>query len=480
MSAFQKGFDTFASLHGVNVGAEQGADYVSNIGAEIMKFTADMADLKQRKQNVDIDCLKGFLAEEWHDHTFNLDAALKGKAIRANAIKPGEPSNNTPIDIELSDGSKAQLKYYKTAKDSAREQADPRYAGMQRIIPADQLKEAEGIISKLVKVELAKDPNSERARAYQDVQNMLTDRLKSGGAESKPLDEAEAKRIAKILKENGFDPDDHGFTTESLISAEYIMSQAFKAGMSAALVSVVLRVAPEICGMICKLIKDGEIDGDEFKRIGLAAARGSSEGYIRGTIAAAITITCKAGHLGVALKTANPTVIGAVVAMTMNTVQNGCLMAFGRMSKHEFAGHCAQDLFVTAASLGLGVAGAAAASAMFTPAAAVFGYMIGSFVGSVIGSFVYSGVYACIVAFCIDSGSTFFGLVKQDYELPNDVLKTIGVHVFEYEKFEPIKFALQKFEPKFFEHKKFEPMKINITFLRRGVISVGTVGYANT
>ena len=255
------------------------------------------------------------------------------------------------------------------------------------------------------------------------------------------------------------------------------MSQAFKAGLSAALISVVMKVGPEICGVIYRLIKNREIDAEIFKSIGMAAVNSSTEGYIRGTIAAAVTISCKAGHLGAVLKSANPSIIGAVVAVTMNTVQNACLMSFGKMSKQEFADYCAQDLIVAGFSLGLGVTGGAAAAALFTPAASIFGYMIGSFVGSVVGSFVYKGGYSCAISFCVESGSTFFGLVEQNYELPIDVLKSTGVKIFEYEKIEPKKFNPQKFEVKRFEYKKFEPININITFLRRGVIGVGAVGY---
>ena len=92
---------------------------------------------------------------------------------------------------------------------------------------------------------------------------------------------------------------------------------------------------------------------------------------------------------------------------------------------------------------------------------------------------MYKGVYSCVISFCIESGSTFFGLVDQNYELPEDILEKIGVKVFEYEKFEPVKFTYQSFQPKHFEYRRFEPVKINVTFLRRGVIGVGMIGYAS-
>lgn len=207
--------------------------------------------------------------------------------------------------------------------------------------------------------------------------------------------------MAKIAKESGFDPAEWGLTTEELMEFEYIMNQAFKAGLSAALVSVVLKVAPEICGIICKLMKEGEVDAEQLKRLGFAALSGGAEGFIRGTVAATVTTACKAGLMGETLKTLNPGIMGAITAIAMNTIQNACLLAVGKISKHDFACKCAEDLVITACSGGVGMAGAAAATALFSPAAAVFGYIVGSFVGSVIGSFVYKGVYSCVISFCI-------------------------------------------------------------------------------
>lgn len=311
-------------------------------------------------------------------------------------------------------------------------------------------------------------------KRYQEALDKLTDRLESSdGAESIPLTEAEAKELARLAKEAGFDPAEWGLTTEELMEFEYIMNQAFKAGLSAALVSVVLKVAPEVCGILCRLIKDGEVDAEQLKRLGYAAVSGGVEGYIRGTVAAAVTIACKAGLMGGTLKNLNPSIIGAITAIAMNTIQNACLLAMGKMSKHDFASKCAEDLVITACSIGVG----AATAALFTPAAAVFGYMIGSFVGSVVGGFVYKGIYSCVISFCVESGSTFFGLVDQNYELPGSVLEKIGMQVFEYEKFEPISFAYQTFQAEKFEYNRFEPVQIDITFLRRGVIGVGKIGY---
>lgn len=107
----------------------------------------------------------------------------------------------------------------------------------------------------------------------------------------------------------------------------------------------------------------------------------------------------------------------------------------------------------------------------------VFGFMLGSFLGSIVGSLVYDAGKRVCLSFCVELGFTFFGLVKQDYVLPKDVIESLGLKVFKYEKFIFNTPDIKKFEPKRFNYKKFEPNTINIYFLRRGVIGVNKVGY---
>lgn len=510
MLSFKDGYETFVRVNGAQVGVDHGAEYISNIETEIEKLT-NAINNPSRKLSDDIHSAKGYLAEWWHEGSFNIDAAVKGVKTRADA-----PDDNGIVDIFLN-GDKYQVKYYKDGIASAEAQAktvlqhfkeycskyrrehngqeptktleeymkehnfidknDPYYLGQGRLIPVDQLKNAhDWLRDKILKESNGGRPD--QIKRYQEALDKLTDRLKSrDGAESIPLTEEESRELAKLAKEAGFDPADWGLTTEELVQFDYIMKQAFYAGLSAATISFILKVAPEVCGIIWKLIKNSQVNVEDFKRLGFAALEGSSQGFIRGTIAAAITTSVKAGAFGTTVKAMNPTIIGAIVAISLNTVQNACLMSFGKMSKSEFAEHCAQDLIVTTCAIGMGVAGGAIATAMFTPAAAIYGYMIGSFIGSVVGSFVYKGVYSCFMSFCVESGSIFFGLVDQNYELPVDVLKSMGAKVFEYEKFEPKRFEYQKFEPKRFEYQKFKPVKIDVKFLRRGVIGVSTIGY---
>ena len=301
---------------------------------------------------------------------------------------------------------------------------------------------------------------------------MLTDKISDNeGVESIPLTETKSRYVAQLAKEGLVDPKKLGLTTEELIQESDIIRESFKAGMSAAVVSLVLRITPEILNAIDYLIQNGEIDEVQYKSIGLAAVTGASEGFIRGSISAAITANCKAGLLGSALKEVNPSIIGMVTVVTMNTMQNSFKVAKGEMTRQELTDELIKQMFVSTCSLYIG---GISQGIIEIP---VLRFMIGSFIGSMIGSVTYSVGYSAVMSFCVENGFTMFGLVDQNYELPKEILEEIGVEVFDYENFDYENFEPEKFNVTTFDFQSYEYEKYDIVFLRRGVIGIGRVGY---
>lgn len=528
MTTFENGYRAFADLAGVNVAAFGGGGYVGNVEIAIDELQKAINTLS--KDGKGIDTLKGVAAEHWHAHTHNIDAAVKGVSARAEVLK-SQVVGSVDVKGNWKDADYGS-KFYKNGGAAGKVQAEiyrakyekfcksqtkagneplsyegyfqqeykkyltecgkknrvpqsidevfpgykdpnnPLYMGQHRLIAKDQLEEARAWLKTKI-LEESNGGRQDQVKRYQETLDKLTDRVKSNeGSESIPISKEEAENLAKLAKEEGFDPAKFGLTTEKLIGWDDIMRQANQAGLSAAVISVVLEVAPELLKIIMKLLYDEGVDEKDFKRVGFAALKGTSLGYVRGSVAAAITIACKSGKLGTALKGTDPTVIGAVVALTMNTIQNATLMAFGRITTHEFANRCIQDLFTTSCSLALGYA-----LQTLLPQLPVVGYMIGSFVGGVVGSFTYQTAYSCVMSYCINSGCKFFGLVKQDYILPKEILEELGLAIFEYEEFEYDTFECEKFEYDTFQYEEFEYAPVNISFIRRGVIGVNTIGY---
>lgn len=502
MQGFREGFAYFCSNTGAVLGVDIGEQYVDSVNTSIDDLIESLNQFDGYK--TDSSKLQGDLAEFWHAGTFNIDAAVKDTGSRAYVNRSHDFAS---ADISTNHGDKYGLKYYKNAALSAKAQSksvferfkqyqaqggkdsldkfledrgynnidsilnDPIYTGQKRLIPKDQLVEATEWLKRKIAKEACARP--EQVKRYQETLDLLTDRIKdSKGSESIPLSREDAQRLAELAKQGKVKAEDLGLTTEELITYEYILQQSLKAGLTAATITVVLKIAPEIVKAVKFLIDNEEIDAQQFKTVGFAAISGVSEGFIRGSISAGLTVACKAGLLGQAAKTVSPCAIGMAVVIVMDTMKNAFKVATGKIDRHEMTNALVKETFVASVSL---MGGSLLQTIL--PELPTLGFMLGSFVGSVAGGMLYSVVNNVIISFCIDTGFTMFGLVAQNYTLPEDVMREIGVTVFT-----PTQFAPSHFEPCRFEPTKFEPSHFSITtfkpyFLRRGVIGIREIGY---
>lgn len=504
MEGFAEGYSFFEKNSGSYTASIMGEDYVHDVSDAIGTLRDDLNTFNGFRTKP--DALKGDIAEFWHSDTFNIDAVVKGSKSRTYVDRSHDFASP---DVTSNFGKDFGLKYYKTGTDSAKQQAksvferfkeyqsqggkdsleeflkkrgldnidkilnDPIYNGQLRVVPKDQLEEAIAWLQRKILEEGSKRP--EQVARYQETLDMLTDKIKDGkGTESIALTKEEAERLARLAKEGKITDEtlkELGVSTEDLIKYEYVMKQALKAGVSAATVTMVLKIAPEIYKAISYLIKNGELDEKQFQKIGFAALKGGTEGFVRGSVSAAITTACKAGLWGEALKNVNPAVVGVVTVIAMDTMKNAFNVATGRMQSRELTNELLKEMFVSTCSL---VGGGVAQAFIEIP---VLGYMLGSFVGSVVGSFAYNLGYNVFISFCVDTGFTMFGLVEQNYELPAEVMEAVGFDVFKYEEFKYEKFNPEEFKFEEFQVQEFEPETLSIVFLRRGVIGVHRIGY---
>ncbi|MGK8865685.1 hypothetical protein ACRS71_03290 [Streptococcus oralis] len=501
MEAFNEGYEFFEKNSGNFAGHAAGVHYIDAVESEIKKLVNNLNEFKS--SGALIDTLKGDAAEFFHAGTFNINAAINSSKNRVQVDRSHD--FGSPDITGVNFDAKFGLKYYKDATSTAKQQSksiidcyndykpkgikdefpiylekrsidkeiDPNttvYFEQHRIVPSDQLEEIIAILESKGRESSINTPKD--FNKHEDTLNYLSDRVKDNeGNESIPLSEQEARELARLSKEGGVNSEDLHLTTEELIEYTNILRQAYKAGLTAATISMALRVAPEILNAIAYLIKNGEIEEGQFKKIGFAAITGAGEGFVRGTVSAAITASCKAGLCGSAMKSIDPSVVGAVTVLVMNSMKNSYQVTTGNMSRSEMVNELIKEMFVTTCALSMG---SVSQSLIEIP---VLGYLIGSFVGSVAGSVIYSSIYNPVLSFCVDSGFTLFSLVDQNYELPEEVLKEVGIEVFEYEKFEYEPFEFEKFEYERFEYEQFEYEKLHTIFLRRGVIGVNCVGY---
>lgn len=163
-----------------------------------------------------------------------------------------------------------------------------------------------------------------------------------------------------------------------------------------------------------------------MKSIGTAACAGATNGFVSGSATAAITAAAAKGAFGETVKAAamgsrGANVIASLVVLTMETCRNSYLVASGQIEPVEMASNMGQSAFSTVMMLG----GAAVATAL--TGGATLPVLIGSFVGGAAGSMAFKPVSSCVMKVCVDSGVTFFGLIKQDYEVPKHLLSMLGI-----------------------------------------------------
>ena len=513
--AVKDGWEYGSGLSGAHLGAQFGGQYVDDVEAAI----DDLAKTINAKEGFlsDPSRLKGFIAEDWHAGTFNLEAILRGSGDRAHVEGSVEHAS---VDVSTTWGHDYSMKYYATGKASALSQAKDVYQayyeylgkskaenpmtfeqylakngysgdqaelfrsvyyGQGRIIPADQLDEARKFLQQRIASESMKTGANRAAvlAKYEETLSQLSDRIKNNqGVESIPLTKDEAEAIAALCKEGKFDPRDFGLSLESLVTTEYILQQALKAGCTAALMTIFFQIAPEIYSVFMHLIKTGEIDVESLKNAGLKAIPASAEGFLRGSVAAALTTAAQTGKFGPALVNIDAGVVGTITFLVLDTVKNSILVAAGKMQPREMGGIFAKQVIVAAGS----VAGGAAGQALL-PMLPVLGYMLGSLAGSLIASTVVFASEKMLLAFCADTGFTCFGLVEQDYELPPELLERLGYELSEWDKIEydTIRYQTVGYSTVSYGTVHYagihDKQGFEFKLLRRGVIGFNKIGY---
>ena len=243
-------------------------------------------------QNPNLD---GFIFEEYHAGTFNIDAAVKQKSYHAEALKPGagETYGKNSIDIAIKEAKKNMKKYsakaYKNAKESAKAFYDKitgyKYKFQSKLVPTDQTG---------------------------DIANSV-DKIKYNNVESKGISKAEIKDIQNDLQSGNKKVDILNFKKD--VNTISISKQIGKQAMINGTMGLGIRMAANI-GI--NLIQGKEVEVEEVIEAGIKT--GASMGMA----------TAVAGGIRVAVeKKVIPTVfsrmltnntIGAIAAASMDII----------------------------------------------------------------------------------------------------------------------------------------------------------------
>lgn len=255
------------------------------------------------------------------------------------------------------------------------------------------------------------------------------------------------------------------------------MNRAMKAGLTAAAITAITQIVPELYKAIDYLIKNGEIDLAGLKKSGKKVISASGEAFLRGSIAYGVEMAIQEGMLGETLTQVNPSVVGVAVTVILGTIKDSIMVAAGKMTTKEMGAKFVDTIVVSSGYLvGMKIGGAIAQA--LCPQLPGISYAIGSLLGCSL-AVVYNIGKKKLISFCVDTGFTCFGLVEQNYELPEDVLREMGVHYIPVPRTEVQRTDVSRTSTAV-QINTSDYETIDITVLRRGVIGVNRIGYVMT
>lgn len=275
---------------------------IDNANKTLMESVTTKAGTINQNPNLD-----GFIFEEYHAGTFNVDATVKQKPYHAEALKPelGETYGKNSIDIVIEDTGKYVKKYsakaYKNANETAKSFYDKmtgyKYKFQSKLVPTDQTKE---IVNSV-------------------------DKIKFDNVESKGITKTEIKNIQSELQSGNKKTDIFSFKKD--VNTISISKQIGKQAMVNGTMGLGIGIATNI-GI--NLITGKEVEAEEVIEAGIKT--GASMGMA----------TAVAGGIRVAVeKKVIPTVfsriltnntIGAIAAASMDIIGTAFKLGSGEIT----------------------------------------------------------------------------------------------------------------------------------------------------
>ena len=329
--------------------------------------------LEESAKNTPADQLKGNLFEYIVAVRFNRQAALQGSQLTAR-VTAADGRPHAPADIEIiKDHAVVKRVQSKVSDDPAylaREQANPKYRNMTRLMPQDKA-DSTRLHSERRAERLDKEGDP-RAADYQDSSAHIEGELQHGEISSGGTATKELEFVSE-----------HPKLFAALEEGRALAQEAHKAGLHGAGAAAVLGGAISTCRNLVAYSK-GELEGKEAAA-NIAADVGKST--VRGYLPAATGRVIRYGAAKVGLPTLVRSNVATAVAAAL--IETG-VVVYDYMKGEISAGEAAERIGSTGCSTLASIYTGAAAGAVFGPAGAV--------VGAIAGYMVATSVYQSCIA----------------------------------------------------------------------------------
>lgn len=518
------------------IGSDSAAKLCSEVKIYIQEtlkaLNSDVLGSKKRIGN-----LQGDMAEYYFAEIFNLKAKAIGSPYRA-AVPRSTELGSIDIVIYKTDSSgnaipgystPYSLKYYKSGKMAAAQQTrtfgseyrvvlnnkikkDPNlkptnytfddflrernldnkgitedtllYENQCRLIPKGKMTSA----VKYLKSMIRKETNFERRQNLQKVLELITDTMNSpdGKIGDIQLTRSKSEEIARAARKGKLDLDKLGIGVDDILTNRYIWEKSLNVGLISACMTFAIELAPQIIDIIQQLLAKGYIDVDSMDLSG--GAKDAASSFIIGTLTSAITFHASKVTL---LNHISPEIVSFIVMMCYTSIVTTIKGYKDNLPRNVIAAQLIQNGYVltwtyVGASLigpkiaaGIGLLIGQALGKIGDMAIPIVGTMLGTLIGAVIGGLSYKWLNGLGVSLCVEKGYTFFGLVNQDYTIPeplhkfliSDTIKLDTESIQDPIELDPIKLDGIEEEPIGFGERILKLM------LERQVVGVNQIAY---
>ena len=477
---FESGFNWYLKENGLVFSSDSAAKLCSDVRKDIQE-TLNILNTDVKGSRKRIGNLQGDMAEFFFARIFNLKARASGSPYRAAVLRSTE-LGSVDILIYKTDavgnaipGSAIpySLKYYKSGKGAAAQQArtygseykavlsrkmkkDPSitaenytfddflkerdldnkgiseetllYGGQTRLIPKAKMTSAKKYLEALIK----KEADPERRKNLQTVLDLLTDAMNSpdGKVGDIKLTRSKSDEITRAARKGKLDLEKLGLDIDDILTNRYIWEKSLHIGFVSGCVTLAIDLAPQLIDIIRQLFSKGIVDLESLDLTGGLNDAGSS--FIVGTLTSALTFHASRETL---LSSVTPEMISFMVMMCYTSIVTTIKGYRDNLSGSEIASQLVQNTYVlTWTYVGASLIGPQIASGIGNIIGQTVGMignsvlpvvstMLGTLIGAIIGGLSYKWLNDLGVSLCVEKGYTFFGLVKQDYTIPEPLHK---------------------------------------------------------
>ena len=318
--------------------------------------------------------LNGNLAEGHHAATFNIDAAVKESPLRAE-VPASHGRHSVDILVKDGDGSvvgRYQSKYGADAK-ATQDQFGVNYRGQRKLVPQGQAEDIPG----------------------------ATDRVESGGVQSRPLSKKEAVEMQRKSQETGKATEyDWSVADTSAICRRLGRKAAIAGALAVGFQGARIlgrRTFNALAGRANRPVSE------DLREFADSAAKSGAAAAGMTAVAGGLVVAAKKGLLGAALKSAKGNVIANVACAAVENLKVVAKVGRGEVTGKEaldLAGRTNCALVGSLAGAAKGAAAGASVGAALGPVGVAVGGFVGGVVGGLAGSVVGEAVYAGAKTVC--------------------------------------------------------------------------------